>query len=410
MPGTIRKYNAKKDKKAGQRVWQECGWISDEKNELEAFEQFVRCGDAWVYEINGEAECLVISTPARFVHTGTPLDLAAITAVTTSRIARNLGAASLTLAHVVAEQAAKGAHVSGLGVFEQGFYNRLGYGNGTYEHWVNFDPAWLVDLGKPRIPVRLGVDDWEEIHAARLKRYKLHGAVDLIPPGISRSEMGFFKKSFGLGYRENRRLTHFFCGHTDNVENGPYTIDWIVYESLDQLRELLALIRGLGDQVRLIRMHEPKHIQLQSLLKKPFQLFAVSDRAKNQSKVFAYAYWQLRMIDIPSCISAISTPDALEFNLRLSDPIHALLPEGSKWRGVEGEYAVSLGVTSSAEPEPRNDLPVLEASINDFSRFWMGSARADALAAFASFRAEQDLINALDKSVRLPPPEPGWDY
>ena len=120
--------------------------MSDEKREAEALNQFVKASDSWVFEMNGSAECLVMSTDGWFHHTGTPLKLAAITAVTTSRVARNQHAASGTLARCLADQGASGAQLSGLGIFEQGFYDRFGYGNGNYELWVTFvtDTAcWL---------------------------------------------------------------------------------------------------------------------------------------------------------------------------------------------------------------------------------------------------------------------------
>jgi len=410
MSSRIRKYSVRRDKKATQRIWQECGWISDEKRELEAFDIFMDAGNVWVYELDGSAEGLVHSTPAHLLHTRTELRLAAITAVNTSRVARNLGAASATLAQAIAEEAANGAQLTGLGIFEQGFYDRLGYGNGTYEHWVSFDPAWLVDLGKPRTPERLSSDDWREVHESRLKRYKLHGAVDLLPPGITRGDMKFEKNSFGLGYREDGEITHHFQAHAENVSRGPYTIDWMSYQNLDQLRELLALIRGLGDQVRVVKIHEPKHIQLQSLLRKPFQLYNITADTKNASRALAYAYWQIRILDLQACVGAISIADSLEFNLRLSDPIGVLLPDDAPWRGLDGEYSVSLGTRSSAVPGAREGLPILEASVNDLSRFWIGSARADTLAALGTFRADKELIAALDESVHLPNPEPDWDY
>ncbi|GIT39439.1 MAG: hypothetical protein Ct9H300mP8_06350 [Gammaproteobacteria bacterium] len=55
---------------------------------------------------------------------------------------------------------------------------------------------------------------------------------------------------FGLGYFDGSdgELTHFIWGEAEE-ENGPYGIEWIAYRTTDQLFELLALIRSLGDQV-----------------------------------------------------------------------------------------------------------------------------------------------------------------
>jgi len=410
MANTFRKYNARKDRKSVQRIWQECGWITTEKREIEALDQFVKASSGWVYDMDGSAECLSLSTPGQFLHTNTTLSLAAITAVNTSRVARNQRAASGTVVRLLAEQVAAGAQVSGLGIFEQGFYDRLGYGNGPYEHWVRFDPAWLIDLGKPRPPVRLGSSDWKEIHEARLTRRKLHGAVDLLPPEITSAEMEWHKNDFGLGYRENGALTHFFCAHCDDVETGPYIIDWMVYQSIEQFRELMALIRGLGDQVRHLSMREPRDIQLQSLMGKPFQLFHITENAKHPSRASAFAYWQLRVLDVPACVAAVRTANSLEFNLTLADPIEDQLAEDSPWRGCGGDYTIAFGPSSSATPGLASDLPTLSASVNDFTRFWMGAVSAEVLAGVGSFDGPADLIADLDSVLSLPLPAPDWDF
>jgi hypothetical protein len=410
MVQTYRKYNVRKDKKAVQRIWQECGWISEEKREIDALDQFVKSSSGWVFDMDGSAECLSLGTRARFLHTKTELSLVAITAVTTSRVARNQRAASGTLSRLLAEEAAAGVQLSGLGIFEQGFYDRLGYGNGTYEHVVRFDPAWLADFGKPRVPVRLGNSDWKEIHESRLARRKRHGAVDLLPPEITKSELEWPKNNFGLGYRENGKLTHYFVAFADNVETGPYKIHWMVYQTIDQFKELMALIRGLGDQVRSIRMREPRDIQLQSLIRKPFQLYQATEDAKHQSKATAIAYWQLRILDVSACVAAVSTATPLKFNLTLTDPIVGLLADDSPWRGCGGDYTIGFDATSTAVPGHTPDLPVLTASVNDFTRFWMGAADAEVLAGVGSFDGPQDLIVALDESLRLPLPAPDWDY
>lgn len=390
-------------------MWQECGWISQEKNELDAQAKLIKASDAWVFELNGEAECLVLSTPGTLHHTGTPLKLAAITGVTTSRIARNLNAASSTLARCLAAQAEEGKQLSGLGIFEQGFYDRLGYGNGSYEHLIRFDPAWLKNMGKPRTPVRLSIDNYKEIHEARLNRRKIHGATDLLPEEITQADMLFSKKTFGLGYRENGKLTHFFVGHGDG-EFGPYHVDLLVYSTIPQFRELMALIRGLGDQVRQIRMREPRGIQIQSLIKKPFQLYTVTQQAKYQARSAAIAYWQLRILDVISCISAFKIRDRLEFNLTLSDPIEKYLDEKTAWRGCNGDYIISLGESSHAEPGHREGLPILYSSVNDLTRFWLGAVSAEVLSGLGSFNGSAELIEELDSFVQLPAPAPDWDY
>ena len=410
MAGKFRTYDPEKDKKATHRIWQECGWIEGEKKETDALDTFVSVSDGWVWEVGGSAEALTIATPARFQHTGTDLSMTAVTGVTTSRVARGRGAAGGTLSRSLATAAGAGYALAGLGMFEQGYYDQFGFGNGSYELFYRFDPAWLKRFEKPAPPVRLGPKDWKAIHAGRIRRMKHHGAVDLIPPEISKCELAWVKNPFGLGYKEKGKLTHFFVAHTDNVEQGPYYVEWLSYQNLHQLRELISLIRGLGDQVRSIQLRELPWLQIQSVVKKPFQLMTVSHKGRFESRLAGEAYWQLRMLDVEQCVAALSARETVRFALVITDPIADRLPDSSKWNGCGGEYVVELSERSSAKRGRETGLPVLEATVNDFTRFWMGSASAASLQAFHSFSGPDELIAALDRAVQLPRPYPDWDY
>ena len=44
---------------------------------------------------------------------------------------------------LVRQPVAEGALVAGLGMFDQGYYDKLGFGSGAYSHRVAFDPARL---------------------------------------------------------------------------------------------------------------------------------------------------------------------------------------------------------------------------------------------------------------------------
>ena len=59
-----------------------------------------------------------------------------------------------------------------MGMVDQGFYDTLGFGTGSYENWINFDPATLQVNYPFRPPRRLTVDDYEAIHFAMLSRGK----------------------------------------------------------------------------------------------------------------------------------------------------------------------------------------------------------------------------------------------
>jgi len=55
-----------------------------------------------------------------------------ITGVVTSRIARRLGAASKLTAHALAVGREAGSEVAALNMFDQGYYDRLGFGTGAF--------------------------------------------------------------------------------------------------------------------------------------------------------------------------------------------------------------------------------------------------------------------------------------
>ena len=74
-----------------------------------------------------------------------------VTAVTTSRIARKQGFARVMTARQLAEAAENGAEVAALGMFDQGFYDQVGFGTGGYEHSIRFDPARILTARSVRV-------------------------------------------------------------------------------------------------------------------------------------------------------------------------------------------------------------------------------------------------------------------
>jgi hypothetical protein len=340
------------------------------------------------------------------------LPLSAVTAVLTSRIARRQGLAKRVTARVIAIDAAEGALVSGLGMFEQGFYNQLGFGTGPYEHWFSFDPAQLKVEYRARIPRRLTKKDWKIVHAASLARCRGHGGANIHSPELMQAEMGWSENGFGLGYHDGPRgeLTHFFwC--MPNGEYGPYTIPFIAYQNRDQFLELMALLKNLGDQVRQVQLHEPAGIQLQDLLNQPFRHHWLSENGKYENRALALAYWQLRICDLPGCLVQTHLPgDTARFNLNLSDPIEKLLPDDVAWRGVAGEYVVSLGPSSAAEKGRDASLPTLTASVGAFTRMWMGVRPASGLSITDDLSGPPELLDKLDRVLCLPQPKLDWEF
>jgi hypothetical protein len=312
--------------------------LEDDKKKLETMDLFLDSAKAWVADLRDAPEGLVLTTPGTLRYLDEDLSLCAVTGVTTSRIARKQGFAGRLTARAIADDAAEGALVAGLGVFDQGFYNTLGFGNGTYVHWLSFDPASLKVKTQARVPHRLTLDDWEVMHQSRLARMRGHAACNLFPPVVTRSEMRWTEKGFGLGYYDgpNGELSHHLWGNASG-ENGPYSIWWMAYQTPAQLLELLALLKNLGDQVYLVKMNEPPGIQMQDLLAKPFRHRRISDQSKYANRMSASAYWQLRMCDVAGCLARTHLrSETVRFNLKLSDPIARYLDADAPWRGIAG--------------------------------------------------------------------------
>ena len=407
----LRRYDPDKDEQAAHRIWREVGWIEPGKEQEQIMDLYLSCSRATVAEVHGEAECLVLSTPGTVCYLDQELVLNALTGVTTSRVARKQGLASRLVARVLAEEAATGAHVAGLGMFEQGYYDQLGFGTGGYEHWIGLDPALLKVRTKARIPRRMGMDDWASLHTARLARKRGHGACNLLPAEITRADM-LWSKGFGLGYRDGPgdTLSHFIWAKPKG-ELGPYSIECLAYRTDEQFLELLALIKSLGDQVRLVRMREPPGIQMQDLLRQPFKQRQISAKSDFAAGIRASAYWQMRICDLFACLERTHLwGDDLRFSLKLRDPVERFLGEDAPWRGVGGDYVVTLGAQSAVERGTDQTLPTLAASVNAFTRLWLGVRPASGLAITDELSGPRDLLDRLDRILRLPEPKPDWDY
>jgi predicted acetyltransferase len=408
----FRNYNFNIDKKYVHRIWQEIGWIDKDKRKNKALDIFLENNHAIVAELNEEVEGLAISTPGSIRYLNEELKLNAITGITISRIARKKGLGGKLTASIIADNALNGALVSALSMFEQGFYNKLGFGTGCYENFISFDPSQLnIDL-KPRVPVRISLDDWEEVHKSRLNRLRNHGSCNLYSPAITRAEMMWSNNGFGLGYcNKNSELSHYIWFNTRDVEHGPYEIAWMVYQNWEQFTELMALVKSLGDQIHLIKMIEPTEIQMQDLIKTPFKNIKISEKSKYKCGIESMAFWQMRILDLKAVISRthLQTKE-LHFNLQLNDPIEKYLSTDSKWKGVSGQYIISLGPNSRAERAYDKKLPTMVSSIGAFTRLWLGVRSAVGLAVTDDISAPDSLLNELGHILRLPPFSIDWYF
>lgn len=404
-----RRYDEERDLPAVTRMWREVGWIDGSDAQATALRRFFDVGDAVVATIGGEAESAVHRTTGAFRHRDTDLPLCAVSAVTTSHVARRQSMATELVAEALAGGVDDGAAVAALGAFEQGYYERFGFGTGAYDHSLTFDPATLTVAVSDRPPVRVTAADADDVHGLLRRRHRGHGSVVLDPPEVVHAELGWIEKPFGLGYRAaDGRLTHCLLGSMGG-ERGPYRVDWVAYEHPHQLLELLGLLRGLGDQVASVTLSsEPAEIQLQDLIRGPIRQRIASRLAGGGVIAHrAVAWWQLRILDLPRCIEALGWPGVpVSFDLRLTDP---LADRGGRWPGLSGEWAVTIGAESSATRGAADDgRAVLETSVNALSRAWAGVRPPSSLALTDDLRGPAELLERLDDVLRTPRPVLGW--
>lgn len=407
----IRDYDHDRDFDAVDQIWHDVGWVSEER-ETEGLKCAVRVSDCVVMPIDGRAECSVMAAPGQLRHGAVDLEMAAITAVTTSQVARRLGGAQALTAEMLARQAEAGRGVAVLGMFDQGFYDRVGFGTGAYSSHFSFDPQSLRVPATFRPPKRLGRDNWREMHGALSRRLRGHGGCVLTPPEFFEAETKWTEDPIGLGYYDGPggALSHFFWGELADA-HGPAQIEYIAYESTAQLFELLALIGSLGDQIDSVSLPEPPEIQLQDLLTKPMRQRRLTEDSGEPAGQETVAYWQARMLDVEQCLAAtvLDAPE-VEFNLTLTDPLAAQLQLPHEWQGVGGSYVVSLGANSHARKGVSAALPTLTTTVGAFTRIWLGVRGASTLALTDQIDAPADLLQKLDRTLALPTPILGWDF
>ncbi len=225
------------------------------------------------------------------------------------------------------------------------------------------------------------------------------------------AELSFRGTDFGLGYfdGEDGALSHFIWVGAHG-EHGPYRIKFIVYQNREQFLELMALLKGFGDQVRVVHIREPAGIQLQDLIRHPFRQRRVTEKGEYATGASATAYWQARICNLETCLAATHLPGGpLRFNLSLSDPITRYLQADAPWQGIAGEYVITFGPESEVRAGTSTRLPTLAASVGAFSRLWLGVRPATGLAVTDDLRGPQPLLAALDETLRLPVPHLEYD-
>jgi len=405
-----REYDVKKDKDAVYRMLNECGWVHDKKKD-KYLNQFLPKANSLIGEIDGEAEVMALSSNGTINYLDEKLDFAAVTGVTVSMLARKQGLAGRLTATRQALDAEKGAEMGGLCIFDQGYYNKLGYGNGNYDRIVAFTPSSLTIDRKVKIPTRLTEKDYKKIHRSRKNRMLCHGAVTL-PEYATKAEMGKVEKNVGFGYFNDKgELTHHVWFTGKGKEQGPLWILWMAYQNLDQLMDLLAFLKSFEEQIVMIRMVEPPKIHMQDFINRPYHVKSITRKSEHENLIYSTAYWQLRILDLHKCMKKTHLNcEDLEFNLQLSDPIDKFLGDEIKWRGIAGDYMIKFGKNSSAKKGSVKGLPTLKASVGAFTRLWYGIIPASAMVYSDGIEAPEELLKALDKALVLPEAHIDWGF
>ena len=410
----ILKYDHDRDFDAVKQIWIDVGWLDadDLEDDEKGLEAVLGCSNVIVSPIADVAECAVISQHGYMRYLDEDLALGIIAGVTTGHVARRMGAARKLTADALATLAEEGAEIAALGMFDQGFYDQIGFGSGSYVSEVHFDPNTLKIGRRFRPPRRLSADNWQDMHTAMKNRKRWHGGCWITAPETVKAECIWSESPFGLGYYDGKsgELSHFFWGESEG-QHGPYKISMIAYQNTDQLFELLALIKSLGDQVHKVQMEAPAEIQLQDLLQQPFRFRRMTEGSEHENWHEMNAIWQARILDLPKCMSKTRLAiEPLRFNLQLSDPVTDHLDTARRWQGVAGDYLITLGQECRAEHGTDSSLATLTASVGAFTRLWLGVRNASSLSLTDDLTASPQLLEALDNALRIPSPQLGWDF
>lgn len=408
-----RPYDPERDLDNHWRIWKEVGWCVEGDRGKKVASLYHEASDTIVEDVHGEMEVGASRCPALFWHQQTQLPAVVIVGVYAGRVGRQQGHALKLTAESIAHGVNDGACIASLGIFDQGYYDRVGFGTGSYIRRMTIDPKSLQVETLQRAPHRLGPDDYKEMHAARLQRRPAHGRVDAVPSGITGVECHEVDGGFGLGFRDaDGVLTHHVWLASNNKDEfGPYDVQWMAWKTRPQFMELLAALRSLGDQVRGIRLSDPPEVQIQQFISRPFRTSDRSRGSEFDSRNSSWAYQQHRICDLPRCVAAFSLPGPpVQFNLTLEDPIKVLLPPDAKWTGCAGEWLITLGETSSAEPGHDKRLPTMKTGVGTFTRLWLGVNAVSGLAITDEIDAPDELLGQLDALIRLPRPLTDWDY
>ena len=411
-------FDPERDMEAILRMWSETGWWDNEDDQKKRIPPFFRANDdrSVVGLIDGSAECAVHRALGTIQHGTTQLSLGGVTAVTTSRIARRRRLASRLTARTIAHLADEGCAVAMLGMFDQGFYDRFGFGTGSYVKHAWVYPGALNVPVTYRAPERFELDDdLEEMHAAIMNRMPVHGGVKIGGERMTSAGLQVDDDCSFFGYRTDGEITHFMAVATTG-EHGPDRVEQWAYQTREQCLELLRLVQEWGDQVDVLRISEPNWLQVQDFIVQPGANYRRTQGSRTGSlRTEIDAWWQARIVDLPACVAALgAVSDPLVLTVRIDDPIAPHLVDSGyegEWAGLAGTWRLQFGESSMAERVGAEEIVDLATDINSLTRWWLGVLPAATLLATGAFDCAPALAAKLDElTAHLPFPDPGWDF
>jgi hypothetical protein len=406
----IRAYKPE-DLKHSLRIFREIGWMDGKDSDKDVFMAYIDEGNSLVADLNGEVEVFVVTRSGCCKYLEDDIPFSAVTGVATSRVARQQGLAGGVTAMAIAESAKNGAAMSILGIFDQGYYEKFGYGNTVNHRISTIDPSQLKVPRLSRSPKRLSKNDAKAMHECRCRRKRYHGGCNLNGSGETKATTIWQEHGFGLGFEnENGMLTHFLWIEPKG-EHGPYNVCFTGWETHEQFIELLSVLNSLSDQIHGVRMADPPRLQLQDFLTRPHATRRARKGGDFDINVVSQIWMQCRILDLPVCVGAMKCcGPPVSFNLELTDPIEKYLPEESSWRGISGNWIIRIGEDSSATLGSDPALQTASCTVNDLSRIWFGSSTAESVSVTGDFRSDPELIQAIDRVVCIPTPVVDWDF
>ena len=193
------------------RIFREIGWIDGKDTDKDVFNAYIDEAHPLVAELHGEVEVFVVTRTGACKYQQADIPFSAVTGVATSRVARQQGLASAVTARAIATSAENGAAMSMLGMFDQGYYEKFGYGSTVYYRISTFDPASLLVPKLTRSPIRLCKKDATSMHNCRNRRRRYHGGCTIDGVGeTAATTIWDSEGAFGLGFNDNEdELSHF---------------------------------------------------------------------------------------------------------------------------------------------------------------------------------------------------------